>query len=358
MKTKSALLTIALFLAASSWANAQAQPDAAAEHCKFVKEQATAQKELLQTPSVSSGFTQPETGLPQQVIFGVTQSLANEKRAGITMDVAQSNCDLYTATQDAKMKISFALPQIRKDVLEYRIKLIEQGIAKLDGLIADNMKRIDAQNMTKQGVYSLQSAKLRLVADQTVTLLGISTPYVPPQSPRPLKDIVADKERSDSANQHALTRLQKQNNWDVSLSVGVHQQIGNSSTTLANATGPYGSVSISYNLASRSINQHLERSMPAYDQWQHTEFDDVAQQAKLLKMQMEEAINVEQTQLDALKTQADQIDKNLKSIADVETISALVFRNQLVADQLTIQIDMEDVTYQINELHDFLKNNF
>lgn len=358
MKTQRALILTGLLLALSKVANAQAQPDAASEHCQFIKEQAIAQKELLQTPTFSGGFTQPETGLPQQMIFGATQSLSNERKAGITMDVAQANCALYAATEEAQIKIFFALPQIRKDVLEYRLKLIQQTIKTLDDLIAENMKRVDSQNMTKQGVYSLQSAKLRLVADQTVSLLGITTPHVPPQSPRPLKDLVADKKKSDAANQKALAHFQEQDNWDVSLSVGVHQQIGNSSSSLTNPTGPYGTVNISYNLASRSINKHLDKSLPVYDHWQDAQFDDVAHQADLLKKQMEESVTSEQSQLTALNVEADQIARNLKSIEDVDTNAALTFRNQLTADQLAIQIDIEDLIFQINELNDYLKSNF
>lgn len=358
MKTERALILTGLLLVICQVAKTQAQPDAASQHCKFIKEQATAQRELLQTPTLSGGFTQPETGLPEQIIFGATQSLSNERKAGITMDVAQSNCDLYAATEDAHIKIFFALPQIRKDVLEYRLKLIQQTTKTLDDLIAYNMKRVEAQNMTRQGVYSLQSAKMRLVADQTVTLLGITTPYVPPQSPRPLKDLVADKKKSDAAGQKALARLQKQDNWDVSLSVGVHQQVGNSSSSLTDPTGPYGTVNISYNLASRFINKHLDQSLPAYDQWQDTEFDDVAHQADLLKKQMEESAAIEQSQLTALTEQADEIAQNLKSIENIDTNAALTFRNQLTADQLTIQIDIEDLIFQIDELKDYLKHNF
>jgi hypothetical protein len=358
MKTQRGLFLIGAMLVLCEFGNAQARLTAEAEHCRFLKEQAQAQIELLRTPTFTSGFTQPETGLPQQAIFGATESLSNIKKAQITKDVAQTDCDLYDATQEAQVKILFTLPQIRKDVLEYRLKLIQETIKTLDGLIAENMNRVDAQDMTKQGVYSLQSAKLRLVADQTVTLLGITSPYIPQQSHRALKDLVADKKKSDAANQKALAHLQKQNSWDVSLSVGVHQQIGSSSGSLTQSTGPYGTVSISYNLASRSISRHLDDSLPEYDRWQDAEFDDVAHQADLLKKQIEGSIGIENTQLAALKAQAAGIKNNLESIANVDTNAALTFRNQLIADQLTIQIDIKDVTFQIAELQDYLKNNF
>jgi hypothetical protein len=111
-------------------------------------------------------------------------------------------------------------------------------------------------------------------------------------------------------------------------------------------------------LASRSINKHLDKSLPVYGEWQDAEFDDVAHQADLLKKQLEESVTIEQSQLTALNEQADAIAQNLKSIENVDTNAALAFRNQLTADQLTIQIDIEDLNFQIGELQDYLKNNF
>jgi hypothetical protein len=225
-------------------------------------------------------------------------------------------------------------------------------------MVAENMKRVGAQNMTLPEVYPLQSAVLRLTSDRTSTLSGITSPYIPPQSPLPLKELIAQKRRSDYANQKNLANMQKQNNWDVALSAGMHQQLGPNETPGVTTLGPYGSINVTYNLGSSSINKHLDKSVSKYDKWQESEFDDVAQQATILKVQFEQIIDIQKSQLDALNSQSSEINRNLHSLEGVDTDAAMAFRNQLSADRIVLNVDIDDATFRIQKLRDLLATNF
>ena len=50
-------------------------------YCAYVIEQAQAQRDLLRTPTGVVGTTQPETGLPLQVVGGATLGLADLRKA-------------------------------------------------------------------------------------------------------------------------------------------------------------------------------------------------------------------------------------------------------------------------------------
>src|SRR5215469_18205074 len=67
-------------------------------YCDYVTQQALAQRDLLRTPNAVAGFTQPTADLPTQLFWGVSSSVANIRKAGLTMDAAKTNCDLYAAT--------------------------------------------------------------------------------------------------------------------------------------------------------------------------------------------------------------------------------------------------------------------
>src|SRR5580704_19249663 len=71
-------------------------------YCKYVTQQAAAQRDLLRTPDAIGGFTQPNTGLPTQVVWGLTGSLSNVRKGTLTMDAARKDCELYTATASAQ----------------------------------------------------------------------------------------------------------------------------------------------------------------------------------------------------------------------------------------------------------------
>lgn len=330
----------------------------AAAHCAYVTEQAAAQRSLLQSPSGYVTISQPDTGLPLEAVTGARESLSNVRKGNITMEVARSGCALYAAQSDAQKKLNFALPQISKDVLQHRLQLIDQAVTQLDTMIADNLRRVVAQNMTRPAVYSLQSAKLRLIAERTATLTGITSPFVPQLPPEPLKLLIEEKRTADLANQHALNRLQKQNTWDVSLSVGAYHQLGASQVPGTSPNGAYGAVEITYSFGAHGVDRGLDRSVGAYEKWQKAELTDVSFQAEVLRLEILDTIHIQKAQLAALQEQAREIDGNISSLNGLDTDAAINFRNQLLADQIVLNVDLNDVAFRVDQLQDFLRINY
>jgi hypothetical protein len=359
---KSLVMLSSLLIVASTSGFAQSVSNStdpgSAAHCDYVLEQSLAQRNLLRTPKAEAGITQPETGLAEQVVIGVSQNLADIKKAKIIMLIGRTNCAAYSADEEARKKLVYLLPATLQQVLQNRLVLIQDAISKLNQMVAENMKRVGAQNMTLPEVYPLQSAVLRLTSDRTSTLSGITSPYIPPQNPTPLKDLITQKRSTDHANQKNLASMQKQDNWDVALSVGMHQQLGANETPGMTTTGVYGSVNVTYNLSNSSINRHLDNSVSKYDKWQEFEFDDVAHQAGILKMQFEQIVDIQMSQLDALNKQSAEVDRNLHALEGVDTDAAMAFRNQLSADRIVLKVDIDDATFRIQMLKKLLATNF
>lgn len=67
-------------------------------YCEYITQQAAAQRDLLLAPNAVAGITQPNTGLPTQLVWGVSGSLSSMRKAGLTMDAARKNCELYSAS--------------------------------------------------------------------------------------------------------------------------------------------------------------------------------------------------------------------------------------------------------------------
>lgn len=348
---------LALLLVSAGTAFAGENDAAQAAYCQFVTEQAKAQRDLLRTPLAVVGPIQPNTGTPPQLVFGVTNSLSDDKKAGLSMDVARKTCALYTAATEAQMHIYYALPSIEKDVLRHRLQLIQDTSDKLDNLILENMKLVDAQNLTRPALYALQGAKVRLDSTRTAALTGIASPYVPPLSDVPLRQLIADKLENEAATQTATARLAKQQTWDIKLSAGVHRQLANVPSNQS-AYGAYGEFGLTYNLGRKAVNSHLDKSVAAYNDWKANQFDDVAHQAVILKRQITDTIAIQETQLKVLQDHDVEIEKNLRALDGVETNSAFAFRNELIADQLVLRVDIGDVQFRMELLKNFVANNF
>jgi hypothetical protein len=351
--SNSAILVL-LLLSASTLAAAQnIQADQQA-YCAYLVEQARAQSDFLRSPNALAGFTQPETGLPSQLVAGAQLSLSNLKKAGITLDAARKNCELYKASTGVQLFLQYALPGIDKDALAHRLVLIDDASKSIDTLIDKTTKMVEAQDMTRPMLLSLLTSRMKLDSDRAETQSRIAALYVPPLSDQPLKLQVAAKQSTDVAEQKSLAHLTRQNNWDVALTVGAHQQIN----PPANGLGPYGEVSITYNLGSHVIDKHLDRSVDAYASWKKVQESDVQRGMEVLRDQVQQTIVVEENRIKSLQRETQEIEKNLKIAGDSDTSAALDFRNQLISTQLILGIEIGDATYRLDRLHAFLNRNF
>jgi hypothetical protein len=347
------MLVMAIALLVPAHAAAGDQKDSQA-YCSYVMEQAQAQRDLLRTPSATAGMTQPETGLPLQVVGGASLGLSDFRKSGLTMEVARKNCNLYKTTTEAVQNIQFALPSLEREALSNRLTLIERASKSLDALMEQTSKMVDAQNATRVMLFSLQTTKIRLDADRADTQTKMTAIYVPSPSVQPLKELVAQKQSNEASEQRAMEKLSRQNNWDVVLTVGVHQQVN----PIAQGTQPYGLVSVKYNLASRAINKHLDRAADAYDDWKKVQEGDVARSIEVLRQQLTSSVTVQEAKLKSLQEEGQQIAKNLQLVASPDTSAAFDFHNQLATAQLLLEIETGDARFRIDLLREYLARNY
>jgi len=334
---------------------APATPDENAAYCNYLTEQAKAQSDLLRTPSAVGAFTQPETGLPTQLVGGGSLSLSNVKKAGLTLEVARRNCDVYRASVGVTATLQFALAGVEREALQHRLTLIDAAETSLQEMIDQTAKRVDAQDMTLPMLWELQTNRIKLDADRADTQAKIAAIYLPASlSAEPIKAQVAQKQAGDIGEQAAQDKLQRQNNWDVALTVGAHQQIN----PVANSVGPYGEVTLTYNLASHAIDRHLDNAADAYSSWKKVQEGDAVRGMEALRTQVEANIAAQKNRLTALELEQSQVAGNLQKIGQSDTTAALDFRNQLTSTQLMLGIESGDATFRLQRLQEFLKFNY
>jgi hypothetical protein len=343
-------LTMAMLVVPAAYAGDEDQQ----AFCRYISQEAAAERDLLLTPNAIAGATQPNTGLPMQLVWGISGSLSNVRKAGLTVDAARKNCELYGATASAQQAIQYALPRLEKQALQNRIELIHKATERLNALQTTNTKMLEVQNVTRPMVFALQTTKIKLEADRADTQSKISGMYTPQLSDMPVKELIALKQSGEANERQALNKLNRQNNWDVALSVGAHQQIN----PLIGNQAAYGEVTVSYNLASRAINKHLDRAADAYADWKKVQEGDVIRNAEILKRQVEDSISVQDSRLKALQEERKQIESNLELLSGAETSAALDFRNQLTTAQLLLEVEIGDASFRLDQLSEFLAKNF
>ena len=169
-----------------------------------------------------------------------------------------------------------------------------------------------------------------------------------------MKELAAEKANSEGNEQRALDKLSRQNNWDVALSVGVHQQVN----PVAQGAQPYGAVSLNYNFASRAIDKHLDHAVEAHAKWKQAQEGDVVRNMEVLRQQLVESISVQEAKLKSLQEEGENIDENLQLVATPDTSAAFDFHNQLTAAQLLLEIETGDARFRIERLREYLAKNY
>jgi hypothetical protein len=345
------VLISAILLLVPAIAAAQADQQS---YCAYVMEQAQAQRDLLRTPTAAVGVTQPETGLPVQTVAGASLGLSDFRKSGLTMDAARKNCNLYKATTAAQQTEQYAATSLEKEALSNRLVLIDHASKSLDDLIQKTSQMISAQNATNQMLFSLQTTRIKLDADRADTQLKISALYAPPLNEKPLKELIMEKQMDEATEQKALDKIDRQNNWDVALSVGVHQQVN----PVMQGPQSYGAVTITYNLGSHAIDKHLDRAAEDYDAWKNVQEGDIVRGMEVLRQQLADGISVQESKLASLRDESSQIEKDLQLVANPDTSAAFDFHNQLASAQLLLQIESGDASFRIQRLREFIARNF
>lgn len=326
--------------------------------CKYTVEQASMQRDLLRTPSVAAGPTLPPgAGLPPQMVLGLTSSLVDVKKSSLTMKAAHTTCDLYSATTEAQMHIAFAVPQLEKDALGHRLDLLQKAATSLDAMVDADTKLVEAQNLTRPAVYYIVGARMHLETSRTATLTALAATPVPTMSTTPLQTLVGNKVQAESDNTEALIRLQKQSGWDLQLSGGVHRQL-TQITPDVSATGLYGTFNLVYNLGHHAAGKHLDKSATTYADWKDKQFDEVVNQATILKKQLNATLTAQLGQLKVLSSYDEALQKDIVSLGTIDTSNVIAYRSQLLADQIVLHVDIGDMQFRIARLQEYLTTNF
>jgi hypothetical protein len=102
----------------------------------------------------------------------------------------------------------------------------------------------------------------------------------------------------------------------------------------------------------------LDKSVAAYVEWKNDKFDDVTQQAEILKQQLTDSAAFHQQQLESLRGHRTNIVSSLSAVDGVDTANAIAFKNQLVADELVLDVDIADLQFRIDRIKSYLEDNF
>jgi hypothetical protein len=346
------VLIILWMLACASPAHGQSIKDEDS-YCNYVEQQARAQAILSESPTATTGITPAEGTVPQQFI-GVTDSINNVRKAHEIDAIGIKTCQLYRDSTRVQQRIQYDMPNLEQQALSNKLVLIDMALIETNVLIEQNDKMLAAHNLPRQSVYLLEKQKLALEIERQDTTTAFAAIVVPPMSEDSLTLMARSELESNVGAIAAQNKLAKMGDWDVQGSVGVEKPL----MPFMAPVQPYVGFTATYNLGSHRADKHLDASAVAYGDWKAAQVGDVMQNVKTLHATVLEAIGAQQVALITLQRENTQIGETLAKIGDSDTSTALVFRNQLTADQIALRVQIEDTEYRLAGLKQYLANNF
>jgi len=346
---KALIIAVALF---ATVAGAQSNQDTSA-YCRYVEEQGKAQEIVSVSPVLTSGITPAQGTAPQQFV-GVTDSINNIRKGRLDLKIGHEACVQYIDTVTVQERIQYDMLSLDRAALSNRLSLIAQATQAVNALIVDNQKLLDSHNLPKQSVYLLDKQRLALELDRQATAVAVADIYVPELSDASLTNLAEFEYQSAGRSQVSQYRLAKMNEWDVAVSTGIEKPM----TPFLSAASPYAGVTVTYDLGRRAANKHYDASLEAYATWKRAQVGDVIQNVQAQHGVVIKILKVQQDELKALTVQDVKIVDTMASIADSSTTAALVFRNQLRADEFLLRVQILDTTFRVASLQRYLYNNF
>lgn len=322
-------------------------------YCNYVEEQGKAQSLALAAPNITAGIT-PNQGLKPQLFLGLTDSVNNIRKGKLTMEVARKNCDLYKDSVTVQERITYDMQSLERDALDHKLALINDAIKQSDALIEQNARILDAHNIPLQSIYGLQKERLVLEEARQQTSVALAQIYLPALSTESLTELADIQFQSSVANQKSTFDLAKLNLWDLSGQVGAECPL---SPVLAPGT-PYVGVTFTYNLGSVAAKRHYAAALDAFGDWKQAQVGDVMQSVQAFHVTVGKAADAQYSELNRLRTARRTIEDNLGVARNSDTIAALIFRNQLEADALALDVQIKDTEFRLAALNQYQRGNF
>lgn len=350
---KALAMAVAILIAGTAFGQTKDQQN----YCTYIEEQAAAQRDLQQLPTLSAGVT-PSNGTAPQIVWGVSDSVNSIRKGSLTYSVAKKQCELYTDTTDAQLRIQFDLSNLDAEALNHKLTLISDSISRLDLLIADTRKKVDAQNATWMALYPLEKNRDTLVAQRQQTLAMVALIHVPDRiTAEPLSTLIPAVQAENLNVQKAQNKLVKLSGWDISATAGVERPLNPLPAQQGTVT-PFLGGTATYSLGSHSANKHLDQSLAAFNAWKLEQQGDLVQGTVILHQLAVATLASDDESLVALQDRMLTLNGRIASMAAMDSDSAITFGNQLKSDRELLVVNQRDLEFRIARLREYISKNF
>ena len=309
-------------------------------YCKYVEDKNKAKNSTLISPDLIVRAQNATNDYPYQnnVITALSKDLVDFGKSKEVRNLIQDECNYYKLTQEAKLQIQFAIPNVQKQALYFKLKKILIAKEKLNAIKKNVQHKITNHNDTLISLYNIDSSlqKLNEAEREIKANIAIQQPYHIRSMAltRLLKDISMAEEK----RQATLNKLEKLRNWSLQVQAGAQQSL--SSFSQNQAVKPYAALFLRYNMASIYSNYKTTQYLNDYTEWKAKQVNGTQRKLSRLIQSISLLRATEEQRLNHFKNTHQNYHELTQKLKGITSPNANRFRQQIMIDQIMTEVEM------------------
>lgn len=328
-------------------------------YCQYIAEKNTAKSKLLTSPDIIVRMQNSDNELISQnnLIAAFSKDLVDFRKAKYVRQLIDEECRFYKLNEEAKLHIAFAITNVQRQALLFKLRHIQTAKNKMTDLLKAVQNKIDQQDNTINSYYHIESLLQKLEDAQQDIRINLAMQQPPKLKPVKLKILLRQVWDAQKKRQQTLNQLEKQYNWAIQLQAGGQQYLSydpNMNTNQVQSQNkkiqPYVGLFLRYNLGSIASNHKVDKSLNHYMDWKNKQVNGIQSQLAHLNSSIALLKSAQQQRLTQLNQHYQKYDSLNKKMDGVDSIKAVHFKEQIEVDRIMMEIEIKYVTCLIDLL--------
>lgn len=322
-------------------------------YCQYIEDKNNAKNGVLLSPDLIVRAQNATNDFPYQnnVITALSKDLVDYGKSKEVKTLIQDECNYYKLTQEAKLQIQYAIPNIQKKALYFKLKKIQMAEQQLNTIRETVRLKITKHDDNLASLYTIDSAlqKLNESEREIKANLAIQQPFN--IKTIPLNLLSKKIWNAEEKRQATLNKLDKLNNWSLQIQAGAQQSL--SSFSQNQAVKPYGALFLRYNLASPYNNFKTNQSLNHYTEWKAKQVNGTQRKLSRLIESIASLRAIEEERLNLLMSTYQRNAELNKKLDTVDSVNANRFKQQVMMDQIMTEVEisyLKHLTYLLKEV--------
>jgi hypothetical protein len=320
-------------------------------YCELSAAQAESEARVLATPSAFVNVGDPSIS-SRIVSAGISKSLSQSRRAGLTRELAAAECDVYRSSVAIKNSVESIPDRIEQLSLRTRIAGYERATVQAERNLATEKALLGAQEATLSEYTVAQELRdrtalgLAAMHQRASELAGTVDP-----STQAVSALITENTSAQARAASLAARIKSARGWDVNVLVGYRHDFGSGSQS------PFVGMTATYSFGYSGASAASDRVGELTTKLLTEQRDGGLQRLQRLRQMLHGSLAAESLRKQSLEERSTAIHMQLERVGSLDTQAAKRVRRNMAVEQLITRTELEASAERIREINAWLSKD-